>query len=82
MAEEGATEVGFCNMPFRIPSLIRWQPLPPSTSNAFYGESNYYVYNKWLFILDLGLENMNSIEWIIRYTLRQKSRGSSPAFLT
>ena len=34
------------------------------------GESNYYVYNKWLFILDLGLENMNSIEWIIRYTLR------------
>ena len=42
------------------------------------GESNYYVYNKWLFILDLGLENMNSIEWIIRYTLRQKKAGDHP----
>ena len=28
MAEEGASEVGFCNVLFRIPSLIRWQPLP------------------------------------------------------
>ena len=28
MAEKGASEVGVCNVLFRIPSLMRWQPLP------------------------------------------------------
>ena len=64
MAEEGATKVGFCNVAFRIASLIRWQPPPPH--HHLYQQCIVFIEVKETIkdiisgysFLDLGLENI------------------------